>query len=95
MSSWHIGLSVVATDVGGGFSIGLGGLGFTMGFLVHGCYSRDYWRLVECRLIIPKVSHLGHKYKFFTFPQIFGHFYDGRVALLAGIILCDWICRFY
>jgi SSS family solute:Na+ symporter len=30
MSSWHIGLSVVA-DVGGGFSIGLGGLGFTMG----------------------------------------------------------------
>ena len=31
MSSWHIGLSVVATDVGGGFSIGLGGLGFTIG----------------------------------------------------------------
>jgi SSS family solute:Na+ symporter len=28
MSSWHIGLSVVATDVGGGFSIGLGGLDF-------------------------------------------------------------------
>ncbi len=31
MGSWHIGLSVVATDVGGGFSIGLGGLGFIMG----------------------------------------------------------------
>ena len=30
MKSWHIGLSVVATDVGGGFSIGLGGLGFAM-----------------------------------------------------------------
>jgi SSS family solute:Na+ symporter len=30
MSSWHIGLSVVATDVWW-FSIGLGGLGFTMG----------------------------------------------------------------
>ena len=28
MTSIHIGLSVVATDVGGGFSIGLGGLGF-------------------------------------------------------------------
>jgi SSS family solute:Na+ symporter len=26
------------------------------------------------------------KYKFFTFPQIFGHFYNSRVALLAGII---------
>ena len=31
MSAGHIGLSVVATDVGGGFSIGLGGLGFIMG----------------------------------------------------------------
>jgi SSS family solute:Na+ symporter len=31
MKSYHIGLSVVATDVGGGFSIGLGGLGFVMG----------------------------------------------------------------
>jgi SSS family solute:Na+ symporter len=36
--------------------------------------------------LIPKVSELGHKYKFFTFPQIFGHFYNGKVALLAGII---------
>jgi SSS family solute:Na+ symporter len=35
--------------------------------------------------LIP-VSHLGHKYKFFTFPQIFRHFYNSRVALLAGII---------
>src|SRR6056297_2097908 len=31
MGSLHVGLSVVATDVGGGFSIGLGGLGFAMG----------------------------------------------------------------
>ena len=31
MGSWHIGFSVVATDVGGGFSIGLGGLGFAIG----------------------------------------------------------------
>ena len=31
MGSFHVGLSVVATDVGGGFSIGLGGLGFAMG----------------------------------------------------------------
>ena len=32
------------------------------------------------------MSALGHKYKFFTFPQIFGHFYNAKVALLAGII---------
>ena len=28
---FHVGMSVVATDVGGGFSIGLGGLGFAIG----------------------------------------------------------------
>ena len=31
ISSTHVGLSVVATDVGGGFSIGLGGVGYIMG----------------------------------------------------------------
>jgi len=31
VASWHVGLSIVATDVGGGFSIGLGGVGFLMG----------------------------------------------------------------
>jgi SSS family solute:Na+ symporter len=87
MSSWHIGLSVVATDVGGGFSIGLGGLGFTMGI-------SGSWMLftgligawLSAVFLIPKVSQLGHQYKFFTFPQIFNHFYNGKVALLAGII---------
>lgn len=87
MNSWHIGLSVVATDVGGGFSIGLGGLGFTMGI-------SGSWMLftgligawLSAVLLIPKVSKLGHQHKFFTFPQIFNHFYNAKVALLAGII---------
>ena len=87
MSSWHIGLSVVATDVGGGFSIGLGGLGFTMGI-------SGSWMLftgligawLSAVLLIPKVSKLGHQHKFFTFPQIFNHFYTPKVALLAGVI---------
>ncbi|MBG6062698.1 SSS family solute:Na+ symporter [Flavobacterium sp. CG_9.1] len=87
MSSWHIGLSVVATDVGGGFSIGLGGLGFTMG--ISGSWMLFTGLLgawLSAVYLIPKVSALGHKYKFFTFPQIFGHFYNAKVALLAGII---------
>ena len=87
MSSWHIGLSVVATDVGGGFSIGLGGLGFAMGL-------SGSWMLftgligawLSGVLLIPKISSLSRKFKWLTFPQIFEHFYDGRVALLAGII---------
>jgi SSS family solute:Na+ symporter len=40
--------------------------------------------------LIPKVSELGHKYKFFTFPQIFGHFME-EVALLAVISAIGYI----
>jgi len=87
MNSWHVGLSVVATDVGGGFSIGLGGLGFTMG--ISGSWMLFTGLLgawLSAAFLIPKVSKLGREHNFFTFPQIFNHFYNARVALLAGII---------
>ena len=87
MSSWHIGLSVVATDVGGGFSIGLGGLGFLIGL-------SGSWMLftgligawLSAVILIPKVYTLGVSNRFTTFPQLFAHFYNGKVALAAGII---------
>ena len=87
MGRWHIGLSVVATDVGGGFSIGLGGLGFAIGL-------SGSWMLftgligawLAAVLLIPRVYTLGSTKRLLTFPQLFGHFYDGRVALVAGII---------
>ncbi len=87
MGSWHIGLSVVATDVGGGFSIGLGGLGFLMG--ISGSWML-FTGLVGAWLaavfLIPKVFNLSKTYRFLTFPQFFLHSYDKRVALMAGII---------
>jgi solute:Na+ symporter, SSS family len=87
MSSSHIGLSVVATDVGGGFSIGLGGLGFTMGL-------SGSWMLFTGLLgawlaavfLIPKVKSNPAFSRFLTFPQIFNYYFSPRVALLAGII---------
>lgn len=87
MGSWHIGLSVVATDVGGGFSIGLGGLGFVMGLsgswlLFTGLIGA--W--MAAVVLIPKVWGLAHQKRFLTFPQLFGHFYNGNAAILAGII---------
>jgi len=87
LGSWHIGLSVVATDVGGGFSIGLGGLGFAIGLagswlLFTGLVGA--W--VSAVLIIPKIWKLAEKKRLLTFPQLFEHFYDKNVALLAGII---------
>ena len=83
----HVGLSVVATDVGGGFSIGLGGLGFVMGI-------SGSWMLftglvgawMAAVLLIPKVKNLSTEQGFFTMPEVFSHFFNARVALLAGII---------
>ncbi|WP_372638587.1 sodium:solute symporter [Fodinibius sp.] len=87
MSSLHIGLSVVATDVGGGFSIGLGGLGFVMGI-------SGSWMLftglvgawMAAVLLIPKVKGNPVFDKAFTFPEIFKHYFNPEVALVAGII---------
>ncbi len=87
MSSFHIGLSVVATDVGGGFSIGLGGLGYILGI-------SGSWMLftgligawLAAVILIPKVHTLSGKLGLLTFPQIFKHFYNWKVSLLAGII---------
>ncbi len=87
MSSFHIGLSVVATDVGGGFSIGLGGLGFIMGLsgtwlLFTGLIGA--W--LSAVLLIPKVSKLAGIHNFLSFPQFLKQLYNWKVALIAGII---------
>jgi len=87
LNSLHIGLSVVATDVGGGFSIGLGGLGFVMGL-------SGSWLLFTGLLgawlsgvfLIPRVSDLARKKGFLSFPQYLNYVFDKRVALIAGVI---------
>tara|TARA_Y100001980_G_C14556906_1_gene353160 strand:- start:36961 stop:38394 length:1434 start_codon:yes stop_codon:yes gene_type:complete len=87
MSSWHVGLSVVATDVGGGFSIGLGGLGFTMG--ISGSWMLFTGLLgawLAAVILIPRITEIPGFKKLYTFPEIFKVFYDKKTALLAGII---------
>lgn len=87
LGSTHVGLSVVATDVGGGFSIGLGGLGFAMGIA-------GSWMLftglvgawLSAVLLIPRVYNKGRSKGLFTFPQLLGATYGSKVALAAGII---------
>ncbi len=87
MSSLHIGLSVVATDVGGGFSIGLGGLGFVMGIsgswlLFTGLIGA--W--LSAVLLIPKVSDMARVKGLLSFPQFLEEVYDKKVAVIAGVI---------
>ncbi|MCC5938984.1 MAG: sodium:solute symporter family protein [Lunatimonas sp.] len=87
IGSWHIGLSVVATDVGGGFSVGLGGLGFAMGL-------SGSWMLFTGLLgawlaavyLIPVVRSTPQFKHFYTLPQIVTYLYDRKVGLAAAFI---------
>ncbi len=87
MGAWHVGLSIVATDVGGGFSIGLGGLGFMVGIA-------GSWMLftgivgawLAAILLVPRVKKLETLKKFYTFPQLLEHFYGAKIAVVAALI---------
>lgn len=83
----HIGLSIAATDVGGGFSIGLGGLGFTMGLagtwlLFTGLVGA--W--VTAVLTVPRLKRLDMKHGFLTYPDFLALKYNGNVAMVAAVI---------
>jgi solute:Na+ symporter, SSS family len=87
IGSWHIGLSVVATDVGGGFSVGLGGLGFVMGL-------SGSWMLftgllgawITGVILIPRVKKDKAFGGFYTFPQIFEHIFSKKAGIVAAFI---------
>ena len=87
MGAAHIGLSVVATDVGGGFSIGLGGLGFAIGIsgtwlLFTGLVGA--W--MAAVMLIPRVKALGDEHGWLTYPEYLEARFDGRVRLVAALV---------
>jgi solute:Na+ symporter, SSS family len=87
ISSTHVGLSIVATDVGGGFSIGLGGLGFLMGIsgswlLFTGLVGA--WSVAV--FTIPKIKKIDAKENLLTFPDFLRLSYNEKVATTAAII---------
>ena len=83
----HVGLSIVATDVGGGFSIGLGGVGFLMGLagswlLFTGLVGA--W--LSAVFIIPKIKRIDKQHGMLTYPDFLRHRYNGKVAVVAALI---------
>ncbi|MFW6067429.1 MAG: sodium:solute symporter family protein [Myxococcota bacterium] len=83
----HVGMSVVATDVGGGFSIGLGGLGFAMGLsgswlLFTGLIGA--W--MTAVLVVPRVKPLGERHGWLTFPDLLAHRFGERVRFAAAAV---------
>ncbi|HCM76839.1 MAG TPA: sodium:solute symporter [Cytophagales bacterium] len=87
ISSFHVGLSIVATDVGGGFSIGLGGLGFVMG--ISGSWLL-FTGLVGAWLAaiftVPKLKKLDIAYGYLTYPDFLKAIYGSKVAMFAAVI---------
>ncbi len=82
-----LGLSIVATDVGGGFSIGLGGVGFLMGLsgswlLFTGLVGA--W--LTAVFLIPRIKKVDQAHGMMTFPDFLRHRYGPWVALLAAAI---------
>lgn len=87
MGAGHVGFSIVATDVGGGFSIGLGGLGFAMGIsaswlLFTGLLGA--WLAIV--ILIPRVKAKGDAHSWLTFADYLKHRFDGRTRLLAAVV---------
>ena len=83
----HVGLSIVATDVGGGFSIGLGGVGFAMGLAGTWLLFTGLVGAWLCAVfIIPRVKAIDAKCGMMTFPDFLRHRYDDKVALAAALI---------
>lgn len=87
ISSFHVGLSIVATDVGGGFSIGLGGLGFAMG--ISGSWLL-FTGLIGAWLAavftVPKLKKLDMESGYLTYPDFLRVKYGEKVAMFAAII---------
>ncbi len=87
LGAGHVGLSIVATDVGGGFSIGLGGVGFAMGLagswllftgLVGAWFSAIF--------IIPRIKRIDAGAGMLTYPDFLRSRYGEPVALLAAAV---------
>ncbi len=87
MTAKHIGLSVVATDVGGGFSIGLGGLGFVMGLSASWLlFSGLVGAWLAAVLLVPRVRMIGETHAHRSFPDFLAHRFGEPTRLVAALV---------
>ena len=87
MGSGHVGLSIVATDVGGGFSIGLGGLGFTMGLSGSWLlFTGLIGAILAGTFLVPLLHRHTELRNALTFPDLFRVRFGPVAALIAAII---------
>ncbi len=87
MGAGHIGFSVVATDVGGGFSIGLGGLGFAMGLSGSWLlFSGLIGAWLAAVIMIPRVKTIGDRFGLLTYPEFLERRFNSTARLIAALV---------
>ena len=86
--------SNAATDLGGGFSIGMAGLGFTLGLSGSWLMATSALSAVVVSfIVIPKIKGWADKCKGFTTGDLFERRFDKKTGLMAAILVgFSWWC---
>lgn len=80
--------STAATDLGGGFSIAMGGLGFTLGLSASWLVAISALSVVLVSfLMVPKVKHWSDRVRGLTTGDIFEARFDARTGTVAAVVI--------
>ena len=88
MNLWQTLSSTAATDIGGGFSIAMGGLGFTLGISGSWLIAISGLSVILVSfLMVPKVKRWADKVKGLTTGDLFEARFDRRTGTLAALVV--------
>ena len=86
--------SAAATDLGGGFSIAMGGLGFSLGISGSWLIAVSGLSAVFASLaLVPKLKKWADEVKGLTTGDLFAQRFDDRTGMVAAILIgVSWFC---
>ncbi len=80
--------STAAGDIGGGFSVAMGGLGFTLGFSASWLVGMSALSIVLVSFImVPKVKNWADKMQGLTTGDLFAQRFDEKTGTVAAIVI--------
>lgn len=80
--------STAAGDIGGGFSVAMGGLGFTLGFSASWLVGMSALSIVLVSfLMVPKVKRWADKMQGLTTGDLFAQRFDEKTGTVAAIVI--------
>lgn len=80
--------TMAATDIGGGFSIGLAGLGFTMGFAGSWMlFASGLGALLAGIFLVPKARKFSNAFRAYTYPQFLGKRFGENTRFVASLLV--------